>query len=496
MNNKLGRLFFIQIVFLTLVLQTACIPDSEVQNVVITEDVLYISGEKVRLTGRVIEATGAVDDHGFYISTDADFTSPITIALGPKANGLGRFIGEYDRLDINTGYYYRSFANIKGQEVTGQIKEFASLKPSLDIFFPQEGFAGTAIKILGANFTLDTKVFVGDTEVILESLENESVITVRVPPIASSSEVLIRVQVQDTTMLFQRPFAYYFGKWKQETTFFDNRQIYESMFAFDNGQFVFGMGKDAQSVSNTLVWGLDMATYTWSDLNFPGSLPMRSPFSSNGYWGSGVEVRSFGGTVLSPYFWRYAGGVFEQKPFLNFRLYQSVALHLNGDLYVFGGKNADETDNFIIHRYQELLDVWDIAGDAPVVLSNAYPYFAYNNKAYFLLPEGDIWQFNPAEGWTVVANFPGNVEMGGIADVLNDKIYIGLFENSSLVWEWDINNDNWVKKAMFPGSIRDITIAHFAYNNKIYVFRSKFSGGQYEIDPRMELWSLDPQALK
>ena len=84
-----------------------------------------------------------------------------------------------------------------------------------------------------------------------------------------------------------------------------------------------------------------------------------------------------------------------------------------------------------------------------------------------------------------------------MAAVLNNKAYIGLFNGSKKLWEWDIVNNIWTEKISFDGSsIRDTNLAAFAYENKVYFFRAKEDGGFFEIDPRMELWSFDPNLLK
>ena len=476
-----------------------CTTESEIQNIVLTEDVLYLSGERVRITGRVFEINGTVDDHGFYISKDPDFSSPIVISLGAKENGLGRFIGEYELLEINTVYHFRSYANVGGIEITGQSKEFTTLKSRIDSFSPETGVHGTIVTIKGTNFTQDTRVFVGVTEVDVTSTSDETTIQIQIPSIGDVSSVAISVNVQDTTMVFADNFQYHFGHWEMESIFPDNLQLYECMFFIDGDQFIFGMGADERVQLNLNVWSYDLISQTWSDLNFPGSEGgSRFPFTSNGYWGAGAEiVRPAGLNIHTPYFWHYSFGAFQLKPFLTFRIYKSIGLHLNGDLYVFGGEFFDHAPNRTIHLFTTGTDSWSTIAEAPFNLSSDYPYFVHNNEAYFLLPNNDVWKFSPLTGdWNQVGTHPDIVMAGGAAVNINGKVYMGMFTDNLKIFEWDIAANIWAEKINLPGNVRDSNTGFFAYNNKAYFFRSKFNGGQFETDPHMELWSLNPSQLK
>lgn len=493
-----GRVF-IPILLLAVVFYS-CTDNNDLDNIIVTEDVLYISGDVVMLTGRVIEVNGTIDDHGFQIDDTEDFSSPIVVSLGEKIDGLGRYIGEYDALSINTGYYYRSYMNVGGEETTGQIKEFSSLKPSLDSFYPHDGVEGNSLLIYGTNFTQDTKVSIGEKNAEIQSIENESTIVVKIPSLGNSFSVPVTVIVQDTSMTFRKSFQYHYGRWKLESTFFDNTQIYDAMWLKNGDEFIFGLGAPDRFSINNKIWRLDLTDYSWSELNFPGadSSPARLPFHAGQVWGSGDTNFEFGRFELSSYFWKYDNGTFELRTFLPFMLAGSVAYYLNGELYVFGGQLWNYDYNNYILKYDEVNDSWSLVHSSPIEISYDYPSFAYNSEAYFLQPDGNIWKFSPADNtWSVVTYFNETIEGGGVAVVLDDKVYLGLFESGRQIWEWDITNDVWTQKSSFTGSgIRDENVAYFAHNNKLFFFRAKYDGGAFEQDPRMELWSLDPNELK
>ena len=73
-RSFLKSLFFAA--FATCSLLLISCEEESLENVVVTEDVLFVSGDFVRLTGRVIQTKAGVDDHGFQIDDNPDFNSP------------------------------------------------------------------------------------------------------------------------------------------------------------------------------------------------------------------------------------------------------------------------------------------------------------------------------------------------------------------------------------------------------------------------------------
>lgn len=494
--DKISSLFA---TFLLAALIISC-EEETLNNVVVTEDVLYISGDVVRLTGRVVETNGSVADHGFQIDDNPEFASPDIVSLGTKEDGLGRFIGEYEDLSISTNYYFRSFINVNGEESVGQTNEFQTLIPGIDSFHPPDGGEGISVFIQGTNFTKNTKVMFGDREVPIVSIEEESLITVRVPPIDDEISVPIKVIIEDTTMTFPTLFNYHFGKWQLENEFFDNTQVYETAWLKDGTDFIVGLGAPDGFTMNNKFWKLDLTNYSWAELTYPGAdfALARQPFNAGLFWGSGDATYDVNFNEPSDYFWKYNNGIFEQQTSLPFQVIGGVAQYIDNKLYVFGGLQNSLSINLVVFSYDEGLDSWDIASVAPVEITNEYPSFSYDGKAYFLQPDGAMWEFDPSvDSWEVVSQFVSEVKKGGMAAVIGNKAYVGLFATSRQVWEWEIPTNTWIQKSIFNGTgVRDINQAAFAHDNKIFFFRSKFDGGVFEPDPRMELWSLDPNELK
>ena len=92
----------------------ACTQEEDATIVVTTEEIIFVSGEKVRALGRLItNQPVSTTDHGFQLSISENFTSPIIVSLGVK-DGPGRFIGETDGLSINQTYFAKAFAPVDG----------------------------------------------------------------------------------------------------------------------------------------------------------------------------------------------------------------------------------------------------------------------------------------------------------------------------------------------------------------------------------------------
>jgi len=164
----------------------ACEEDENIVSRVVTEEILFIGGDKVRMSGRVLTiANDGIQDHGFWVAVDEAFTSPIVVSLGEKSIP-GRFIGEAPGLDLKSDYYLKSYITSKGNMIFGNTLPFTTLAPFIKDFSPRIGIAGQIITITGGNFNDATEVFVGGTKAVINDIEFESVIKFIVPEIANN----------------------------------------------------------------------------------------------------------------------------------------------------------------------------------------------------------------------------------------------------------------------------------------------------------------------
>lgn len=87
-----------------------------------------------------------------------------------------------------------------------------------------------------------------------------------------------------------------------------------------------------------------------------------------------------------------------------------------------------------------------------------------------------LTQMMYADSWTQKASFPGAVRSGAFGVSLNGKGYVGLGRSSYVtgivcyndIWEYDPLTNSWAQKASFPGIARCFPFA-FSINNSIYV---------------------------
>ncbi len=493
--GKAGFYFFL-LHALWLTIFTSCNEEDFSDTLVVTEDVIYVSAEKVRVTGRVLSIGKPIDDHGFFIAGDETFSSPVIVSLGPKSTP-GRFIGETSDLVLQSDYVFKSFVYSGGETIFGSVKSFQTLSPAIVDFSPKTGTKGQKIIIRGSNLTHDTKVFFGENEAEVIEIRFESELTVKLPEIGDSFKVPVKLVVQGQTIQSPHMFEYIFGSWQSEGFFINDLQLAETMYFMDGDQFIFGLGRDTHFQLNEKIWKLDLTSWTWSELSYPGP-PTRSPFFSNGFWGTGASIVRGNTFTLNNAFWKYSSGEFQQKTNLPFQMYKSVSFEIDGVLYVAGGYHTDAIPATTIYKYNETSDQWTIQGELPFGLNiiSDYPHFVFENIPYFITEDQHVRRYDTAaDTWDIISEFPSDVNISGISVVLGDKIYIGLFENSPKIWEFDLKANIWKSKSSFTGISRDYNAGFFTYDNKVYVLRST-SFGQFFEDPRMELWSFVPNALK
>ena len=72
-------------VFFMLFASWSCTEEESTPVLVSTEDILFVGGDKLRVSGRLLTNREVfADEHGFVFSTDASFSSPILLSLGEK----------------------------------------------------------------------------------------------------------------------------------------------------------------------------------------------------------------------------------------------------------------------------------------------------------------------------------------------------------------------------------------------------------------------------
>ncbi len=472
---------------LMLFLGWACTEDETQTTVLVTEEVLYTSGENVRLLGRLITNQSInVGDHGFYLSEDEGFSSPIIISLGIK-DGPGRFIGETNGLTNSKTYFAKAFMDLGGEIQFGNVIELSTLSPLIESFSPAFGLVGGEMEILGQNFTEDTRVFFGDSEATITSVDFESRLVVIIPE-ASNVSVPIKVIVQDKSLEFSSLFEYQIGTYELINKFPEAVRLYGNAFYPSNSGMNVGLGTVSKNSFYSKIQQYDIGSNSWNEIGFPGS-PRAYGFSTENYLGGGTADLTPSPYDINFSFYKINGNSFERLADLPFASRESIAFENSGNLFVLGGK---EGNTLAFRIYNASLKTWSELSESPKAFSTENAFFLYQNKLFIVDGESTLWEYTiSSDTWKTVSTYPGNLGQGyGMGQVIGNKAYIGLYQRNSEVWELDLNSMSWKSKNNIPGLAQEITVAHFEKDGFLYIMRmpditlaGSFPMNLYKFDP-------------
>ncbi|PZX52557.1 IPT/TIG domain-containing protein [Algoriphagus chordae] len=475
-----------------LLLGWACTEDEEESVILVTEEVLYTSGEQVRLLGRLIANQPVkASDHGFYLSQDESFSMPIVISLGTK-EGAGRFVGLIDELTIGSSYFVKAFMDIgKGLEF-GNVIELSTLNPGLESFLPAFGSATETVTILGRNFTKDTRVFFNEVEAEVLNIEFESRLSVKIPPATSADPVFIKVLVQDKLLSFDSPFEYQTGAYQLISTFPEQVKLYDNVSFQNSAGFYIGLGNISKNEFYTGFQRYNPATSSWEKIDWPGT-SRNYAFATSNYIGAGVAKLGRGPYTMNYGFWKVSASGFQQLADLTFDSRESLAFELNQNLYVVGSK---EGDSLAVRKYAAATKQWTTLSPSPVAFGAANPHFEYQGKAYVVDDSAALWRYDPAtDSWSSTGlTYPGSLGQGyGIAHVIGSKAYVGLYRRATDLWELDMNTMSWKSKNAIPGIPQSFTVGSFVQGESLYMMRVPdiSLAGPYP----MELYQFDPNGI-
>lgn len=478
-------------ILLMLSLGWACTEEDSETTVLVTEEVLFTSGDQVWLLGRLI-TDQAIDvaDHGFYLSIEETFSSPIIISLGAK-KGPGRFIGQAIGLSVGQSYFAKAFMDLGGELQFGNTLELATQNPAVESFSPAFGSQNQEMVILGRNFTADTKVFFGDQPSTILEIQFESRMRVRIPAPKTSAIVAVTVHVQDKVLTFAENFEYQTGTYTKLGDFPEQVWLYDNLFFQNASGFYIGMGSESKLRFYQKFQRYNPATSSWEAISFPGS-PRVFGFSTQNYLGGGARELGKEPYVINRSFWKINENGFQQLPDLNFDSRESVAFEVSGKLYVAGGK---EGDSYAIRRFDPSNNSWSILPAAPISITAELANFTYQNRQFFVSSDKVIWAFDPVVNtWENFDFYPDTLGEGyGMAQVIGNKVYIGIYSKIQTIWELDIPTKKWTKKNSIPGIPTTVTVGHFEKDGKIYIMRAiEFN---YISNFPMEFYRFDPNGI-
>lgn len=479
-------------ILLMLLAGWSCTQEGDATTVVTTEEVIFVSGDKVRVLGRLIaDQPVSTSDHGFQISSNQNFSSPIIVSLGGK-EGPGRFIGEAEGLEINQIYYVRAFATVGGVDLFGETLEIKTLSPVIESFGPTFSKPGGEILILGRNLPVGTKVFFGSQEATILENQFESRLRVRIPTASGEPIVKVWVQVQGTVLEFGQSFEYQSGKYTLLGIFPEGQRIYDNVF-FQNQSGLF-VGLGSLRLGAGYYQGFqrfDPQSSTWSVVNFPGE-SREGAFATTNYTGGGAIEVSRDVFDLKRDFWRINGSTFTRLPDLPTNSFNSLAFELNGTLFLAGGTGIGVRG---IRKYDPISQTWTSQAPSPIDINNGLAWFTFENKAYIVASDSRIWEYQPTtDSWRIFATYPGSQGNGfGLAQVIGEKVYIGLFRRTEQFFELDLKTLVWKAKNSIPGLPQSINAGYFTFNGQIYILRAPEESIAGTLP--MELYRFEPNGI-
>ncbi len=481
------------LIFVILILFTSCeTNDPDLETSVFTEEVVFNSGEKVIITGRILSSEIVdVSEHGFHISENEDFTDSKTIFLGQRTLP-GRFVGECAELNINLEYFCRSFIIESGVEKIGNVLKFSTLNPRVVDFAPKEGFQNNKIIIEGVNLTSDAIVLWNDQIITPNEITEETFIEISVPAPANNPFATLRVVSQGDTLNLEDRFEYIIGAWEDGGMIVDTNKNNNHIYFEDLNYFYYGLGISREfNGPSPRIFRLDKNTLTRDVLNHDGFATEGSFFTPNGYFGGGslAIVKEAHTTLLNnSQFFRLDGDGTEKLKDLPALLYKAVAYAHDDYIYVYGGEDQGRARNTNIYRYDIANDNWDNIGNSPYGPLNEYPFFRIGNKNYFITESGQMHSHDVNNGqWEIQATYPEDVKKDGINVVFDGFAYVGLQDISRRVYEYLPNEDRWKRKKSNPNLDPSVTLGSWINNNKITIMRTNTGDGESRF-----FWIFDP----
>jgi hypothetical protein len=478
-------------VFLMLFVSWSCTEEENTPILVSTEDILFVGGDKLRVSGRLLTNREVfADEHGFVFSTDASFSSPILLSLGEKTEP-GRFIGEKNGFKIGQTYFVKAFAEVDGQRLEGQAVELKTLTPSIARFSPTYSSAGNELVIEGKNFPEGTQVFFGSQQAQVLKNVFESKITVKIPPATGQVVVPIKLVIQGKEYTIPASFEYQAGKYAKVADFPGNLRIYDNTFFSNSSGFHVGLGKIKLGDNFAGFQRFNPATGTWSEVSFPGNR-RRFAFATTNYLGGGALEPSRDQFVYDRSLWKINGSTFERLGDLPFNSREALAVEWEGKLLLFGGLDGA---GFLVRSYDPQSRSWSNKQNAPVSLSRNGAAFVWNARVMVLASNGQVWEYQPtSDTWQIVTTYPGNKGQGfPIGEVIGKKAYLGLYRATQELWELNLETLTWKVKNQIIGFPQSINSGHFQFNGSIYFLRAPEESVSGSLT--MELFKFDPDAI-
>jgi len=478
----------------------SCLDEFESDSVIVSsEELIFVSAERVALLGRLHSATGTPDAFGFEIAEDASFSAPVIVPAETEPE-LGAFVARYNELSASTDYFARAYVTIGGETTLGEVISFTSLNFDIASFEPNNGRINSTVVIIGSNLSSDTKVFFGDVEARVNAISLESRIEVSVPTIGDSDVVSITVESDGSSLVFEETFTYHTGSWEKVGQYPNDLQLVDPVILDLDNSVVIGYGKSQNTNAlNTDFFRLDKSSLAWTQIAPPvGSTVVEDAINFATGFGSGTFELGFAFLFQSNESWTYdeSSSSWQSNGILPFGLSNATAARLNGEDFVFGGLNEDVTENLRIWK-KSVDGTWSAVAASPFPITREEAHFTYNNKFYYQSDNNSISEFDP-ETLTWNLFYSSSLDLGnkGVGVVIGDRAFVGLGEPRRDLIQINMNTRDAVEKNLYPGIVAERNVAAWAFGGNLYILRTALTNQASTSNiENMEIWTLDPDAL-
>lgn len=477
-------------------LMIGCVNELPREVAVLTEEVVQVAGTRAVVLGRVLAYdVVAIEDHGFEYSLAEDFSGKIVHSLG-ISDRTGLFTGVFLNLTLGRRYYVRSFIKLNGEVILGNVLTFSTRGPFVDFFFPKTQFPGQFITLNGGGFDETTRVFFGDVEATVTDIQFGAQMKVIVPPAAGLASVPLRIMAGGAELIAADPFNYPTGTYELLSVRLGDLRLRENIYFQQGDEFFVGLGTtNFQGQVHSEIYTIRPGGDQWRATGYPGSPHRRGVSSKTGFFGGGYGNSGLIPPTVPVYsdeFWLYQNGEYKSVPSPEFQFTNSLGFEVDQSYWAIGGVSTVKT---LARSYDPSGQTWQFRLNFPFAVTDSLVHFSYQQKMYLIDKEKTLWEYDYQTAKAVKkGSYPspfvkGVSDFGGVAIVMGDKAYVGLYANSIDFWELDLKSFEWSVKNPFGGEIRAENAGIFQDGRYVYVLRTPL------FSPQMEFWRFDPNGF-
>ena len=478
---------------------------------VVTGAVTNIHAGGATFNGSFLQSGNSeVIDHGFVFDTKnpPSIQKSEKISLG-ASNGSGSFTATPNfGLEKGKTYYVSAYARNKDKIFYAEPVDFYSqggLPPEILEVVPSQGVVGDTVTIKGKYFSSLTlsSILLEDYQLKINSITQNEIIVIITDYIPALVAPI--VIVDDNRLIKSDTEFEVISPWKKLKTLPMPGRIYSTTYS-DNGYgyVCFGFSDDISSRYLRDCWKYNRLTDTWQEVILDKSIRAR-------YGALSFQIKNqvfIGFGKDDNYLWDF------------YQINQGHWMRINNENYPIS--LGAFKNSFVVNdlayvcgeldflQFNPALNEWtnktiplpSIGGWNAISFSyNNHGYVGHNSYYYYETSARDIWEYDVQnDKWNLKSNsFPGSATWGGIAFVINDRVFIGLGrigvknEHSRSIWEYFPEFDLWKNVATIPAVGRSNAFI-FLLENKAYIgsgyifdgrgiFVEKYLNDFYEFDP-------------